>query len=183
MTIPRAHCCDRGIQVLTGWNISHLCKSLGILDHTSCFLELRVLNWKLTEIHSIVSIESCKVINHFLLLLLVLLFSFFLLLQLILLGTGCDWWSVHDFLNFLLQKLKVLPIDLDGESLQVNSQTHALLYSSCLFFNLFILCDDVLLNLEHFIPISLNGSQFIIGLCVLNVVEDLEDLVVLILHV
>ena len=51
-----------------------------------------------------------------------------------------------------------------------------------LFLDLFVLDDDKLLDGLHLITEALNGDELVVWLGLLNLVEDLEDVVVLGLH-
>ena len=52
-----------------------------------------------------------------------------------------------------------------------------------LLFNLFILKNNVLLNLHHFFTEGLDCDKFVVGLCDLDIVENLQNLVILILNI
>ena len=53
----------------------------------------------------------------------------------------------------------------------------------CLLLNFFVFKNYILLDLKHFIAETLNRHQFVIRLSLLNLIKDLQDLVILILHI
>jgi len=81
-----------------------------------------------------------------------------------------------------LQELEVLAKDLLGEAIKVNGLPTSLVNTVGLLLDLFVLKDDELLNGHHLVAVALDGDQLIVRLGLLNLKEDLEDIVVLVLH-
>ena len=86
-------------------------------------------------------------------------------------------------MHFLLEEFHVLPINLDGQSIQIHSLSHSILHSRGLLLDLLVLADDMVLDFDHLIAVPLNRCQLVIRLSYLNIIEYLQDFIVLVLHV
>ena len=98
-----------------------------------------------------------------------------------LLSNGRNVWPRSAYL--LLNELKVLAKDFLGETLDVHSFSHCLVHFACRLLHLFVLADDVLLQLVHLGLVALDGRKLIVRFSDLNAVEDFQYVVVLVLHV
>lgn len=85
--------------------------------------------------------------------------------------------------DFLLEELEVFTENFNRQTIQVDRLSTRLVHSMRLLLDFFVFEDDVLLDLKHFIAERLDRHQLIIWLRLLNLVKDLEDLMILILHV
>ena len=85
--------------------------------------------------------------------------------------------------DFLLEELQVFTENFNRQTIQVDRLSTRLVHSMRLLLDFFVFEDDVLLDLKHFVAERLDRHQLIIWLRLLNLVKDLEDLMILILHV
>ena len=84
---------------------------------------------------------------------------------------------------FGLDKLEVFSENLVCKAVQIDCFSHGFVHPTCGLFHLFVLCNEVLLESGHLAPKAFDGAEFVVWLCLLNFVEDLEDIFVLVLHV
>ena len=82
-----------------------------------------------------------------------------------------------------LNELKVFTEYFFWQTIKVHCFTHGLIHSTRCLFHFLVLQDQILLELIHGTLLALNSTEFIIWLCFRNFKEDLEDLIVLVLHV
>ena len=85
--------------------------------------------------------------------------------------------------DFLLEELQVFTENFNRQTIQVDRLSTRLVHSMRLLLDFFVFEDDVLLDLKHFVAERLDRHQLIIWLRLLNLEKDLEDLMILILHV
>ncbi len=81
-----------------------------------------------------------------------------------------------------LEELQVLSLNLECQTIQVNGLSAGLIHTVCLLFDFFILNNHELLDSKHLFAERLDCHQLIVWFGLLNLKEDLEDLVVLVLH-
>jgi len=82
-----------------------------------------------------------------------------------------------------VDELEVLYEDLVSQSINIDSLPHRLIYTTDRLFHLFILRNQVLLQVVHFISFTLNCIKLIIWFRQRDMMEDFQDLLVLILHI
>ena len=85
--------------------------------------------------------------------------------------------------GFPLDELEVLSEDLFSESFHIDRLAHRLFHPACRLLHLFVLQDEILLNLVHHRAVTLNRIKLFIRASLRDLVEDLQDLLVLIFHV
>ena len=85
--------------------------------------------------------------------------------------------------DFTLKELHVLAKDFDGEAVEVDRLAAGLIYPMCLFLNLFVFQNDVLLYANHFFSETLDSDEFIIRFSLLDRVENFQNLMVLVLYI
>ena len=85
--------------------------------------------------------------------------------------------------DFPLEELHVLAEDFDGEAVEVDCLAAGLIDPMRLLLNLLVFQYDVLLYTNHFISETLDSNEFIIGLSLLNCVENFQNLMVLVLYI
>lgn len=82
-----------------------------------------------------------------------------------------------------VDELEVLYEDLVSQSINIDSLPHRLIYTTDRLFHLFILRNQVLLQVVHLISFTLNCIKLIIWFRQRDMMEDFQDLLVLILHI
>lgn len=86
-------------------------------------------------------------------------------------------------LRLRLDELEVLAENLVSEARQVDGLSHGLVNPTGRLFHFFVFGDQVLLDPLHFRLISLDSIQLVVRLRALNPVENLQNVVVFVLHI
>ena len=85
--------------------------------------------------------------------------------------------------HFPLEELHVLAEDFDGKAVKIDSLAARFVHPMCLFLNLLVFQNDVLLNAHHLLSETLDCDEFIIRLSLLDCEENFENLMVLVLYI
>lgn len=97
-------------------------------------------------------------------------------------GDRATWTALLPIKYLTLEELKVLAENLEAQALQIDSLSARLVYAKGLLLNFFVFKDDKLLDLEHLITEPLDSDKLLVGLRGLDFKKDLQDVVVLVLH-